>query len=110
MDYHHGGGLPGDAWANPPGWTSSLTTSDARSLTPELGDAAEGIAETRQYLDDAQALLQTEKTAVDFFNAKLERYPNHLGRYVLWAGAQTLYGVPEHPQEDPRKISVASWL
>jgi hypothetical protein len=56
------------------------------------------------------ALLQTEKTALDFFNAKLERYPNHLGRYVLWAGAQTLYGVPEHPEEDPRKISVASWL
>ena len=58
----------------------------------------------------AGAVLQTEKTAVDFFNAKLERYPNHLGRYVLWAGAQTLYGVPEHPEEDPRKISVASWL
>ena len=47
---------------------------------------------------------------MDFFNAKLERYPNHLGRSVLWAGAQTLYGVPEHPEEDPRKISVASWL
>jgi glyoxylase-like metal-dependent hydrolase (beta-lactamase superfamily II) len=77
----------------------------------ELDDDAERtIAETRQYLDDAQALLQTEKTAVDFFNAKLEHYPNHLGRYVLWAGAQTLYGVPAHPEEDPRKISVASWL
>jgi glyoxylase-like metal-dependent hydrolase (beta-lactamase superfamily II) len=73
-------------------------------------DAGRTIAETRQYLDDAQALLQTEKTAVDFFNAKVERYPNHLGRYVLWAGAQTLYGVPAHPDEDPRKISVASWL
>ena len=77
----------------------------------ELDDDAERtIAETRQYLDDAQALLQTEKTAVDFFNAKLARYPNHLGRYVLWAGAQTLYGVAEHPEEDPGKISVASWL
>ena len=77
----------------------------------ELDDDAERtIAETRQYLDDAQALLQTEKTAVDFFDAKLARYPNHLGRYVLWAGAQTLYGVLEHPEEDPRKISVASWL
>src|SRR3954454_18429213 len=40
----------------------------------ELDDDAERtIAETRQYLDDAQALRQTEKTAVDFFNAKLER-------------------------------------
>jgi glyoxylase-like metal-dependent hydrolase (beta-lactamase superfamily II) len=73
-------------------------------------DAERTIGETRQYLDDAQALRQTEKTALDFFNAKLERYPNHLGRYVLWAGAQTLYGVSEHPEEDPRKISVASWL
>jgi glyoxylase-like metal-dependent hydrolase (beta-lactamase superfamily II) len=27
------------------------------------------IAETRQYLDDADELLQTEETAVDFFNA-----------------------------------------
>src|SRR3954447_21446596 len=77
----------------------------------ELDDDAERtIAETREYLDDAQTLTQTEKTAVDFFNAKLERYPNHLGRYVLWAGAQTLYSVSEHPEEDPRKISVASWL
>jgi glyoxylase-like metal-dependent hydrolase (beta-lactamase superfamily II) len=77
----------------------------------ELDDDAERtIAETRQYLDDAQALRQTEKTAVDFFAAELDRYPNHLGRYVLWAGAQALYGVPEHPDEDPRKIIVAAWL
>src|SRR3954466_8422267 len=26
------------------------------------------------------------------------------------ARCPTLYGVPEHPEEDPRKISVASWL
>ena len=46
----------------------------------ELDDDAERtIAETRQYLDDAEELLRTENTAVDFFNAKLERYPNHLG-------------------------------
>ena len=77
----------------------------------ELDDDAERtIAETRQYLDDAQALLQTERTALDFFNAKLERYPNHLGRYVLWAGAQTLYGVREHPERNIREIAVASWL
>src|SRR3954464_1737324 len=64
----------------------------------ELDDDPERtIAETREYLDDAEALLQTESTAVDFFNAKLARYRDHVGRYVLWAGAQTLYGVPEHP-------------
>jgi glyoxylase-like metal-dependent hydrolase (beta-lactamase superfamily II) len=73
-------------------------------------DAERTIAETRQYLDDAEELLESEKTAVDFFNAKIERYPNHLGRTVLWAGVQTLYGVREHPDEDVRQIIVNSWL
>jgi hypothetical protein len=48
------------------------------------------IAETRQYLDDADEPLETEETAVDFFNAKTERYPNHLGRTLLWAGASAM--------------------
>jgi glyoxylase-like metal-dependent hydrolase (beta-lactamase superfamily II) len=73
-------------------------------------DAERTIAETRQYLDDADDLLQTEKTAVDFFNAKIERYPNHLGRTVLWAGASALYGVREHPEEDIGQIILSSWL
>lgn len=73
-------------------------------------DAERTIAETRQYLDDAEELLQTEKTAVDFFNAVIERYPDHLGRTVLWAGVQTLYGVREQPEEDVRQIIVNSWL
>jgi glyoxylase-like metal-dependent hydrolase (beta-lactamase superfamily II) len=72
-------------------------------------DAERTIAETRQY-DDADDLLQTEKTAVDFFNAKIERYPNHLGRTVLWAGASALYGVREHPEEDIGQIILSSWL
>src|SRR5262245_18808269 len=73
-------------------------------------DAERQIAETRQYLDDAEELLGTEKSAIGFFNAKIERYPNHLGRTVLWAGTQTLYGVREHPDEDVRKIVLNSWL
>ena len=77
----------------------------------ELDDDAERtIAETRQYLDDAEELLRTEKTAVDFFNAKIERYPNHLGRTVLWAGAGALYGVREHPEEDVGKIVLSAWF
>jgi glyoxylase-like metal-dependent hydrolase (beta-lactamase superfamily II) len=76
-----------------------------------LDDSAERtIAETRQYLDDADELLRTETTAVDFFNAKIERYPNHLARTVLWAGASALYGVREHPDEDVVQILVAGWL
>jgi glyoxylase-like metal-dependent hydrolase (beta-lactamase superfamily II) len=73
-------------------------------------DAERTIAATRQYLDDAEELLQTEKTAVDFFNAKIDRYPEHLGRTVLWAGARVVYGVREHPDEDIGRIILASWL
>jgi hypothetical protein len=63
-------------------------------------DAERTIAETRQYLDDADELLKSERTAVDFFLAKIESYPSHLGRFVLWAGASALYGVREHTGED----------
>src|SRR6516165_10099642 len=73
-------------------------------------DADRTIAETRQYLDDADELLGTEDTAVGFFNAKIERYPDHLARTVLWAGASALYGVREHPGEDVAQILVAGWL
>jgi glyoxylase-like metal-dependent hydrolase (beta-lactamase superfamily II) len=73
-------------------------------------DASRQIAQTRQYLDDAEELLRTEDSAIGFFNAKLERYPGYLGRTVLWAGARTLYGVREHPEQDVRRIMVGSWL
>ena len=73
-------------------------------------DAQRTISETRQYLDDADELLRTEETAVDFFNAKIGRYPNHLARTVLWAGASAIYGVREHPDEDVGQILVAGWL
>jgi hypothetical protein len=76
-------------------------------------DAERTIAETRQYLDDADELLRSETTAVGFFSAKIERYPNHLARTVLWAGASALYGVREHPGENAEhlaQILVAGWL
>jgi glyoxylase-like metal-dependent hydrolase (beta-lactamase superfamily II) len=73
-------------------------------------DAERTIAETRQYLDDADELLRTENTAVDFFNTMIERYPSHLARTVLWAGASAVYGVREHPGEDVGQILVAGWL
>ena len=73
-------------------------------------DADRTIAETREYLDDAEELLRTERTAVDFFHAKIERYPNHLGRTVLWAGADTLYGVREDPTGNVGAIVLNSWL
>jgi glyoxylase-like metal-dependent hydrolase (beta-lactamase superfamily II) len=73
-------------------------------------DAARTIAETRGYLDDADELLRTERTAVDFFNAKIARYPNHLARTVLWASAAGLYGVREHPTDDVGQILATAWL
>jgi glyoxylase-like metal-dependent hydrolase (beta-lactamase superfamily II) len=73
-------------------------------------DAERTIAETRQYLDDADQLLQTENTAVHFFNVKIDRYPNHLARTVLWAGASAIYGVRERPGDDVVPILFAGWL
>ena len=73
-------------------------------------DARRTIAETRQYLDDAEELLQTKNTAVDFFNAKVERYPDYPGRFVLWAGASVLYGIREHPDQDVAQVVLGSWL
>ena len=73
-------------------------------------DAARQIAETRQYLDDAEELLRTETTAVGFFNAEIERYPDHLGRFVLWAGTRGLYETRENPDGNTAQILLGSWL
>jgi glyoxylase-like metal-dependent hydrolase (beta-lactamase superfamily II) len=73
-------------------------------------DAKRTIAETRRYLDDADELLRTQRSAVDFFNAEIERYPDHLGRTVLWAGARGVYGVRENPDGNPAKIVGAGFL
>ena len=73
-------------------------------------DATRTIAQTRQYLDDAEELLRTENTALGFFDAKMARYPDYLGRMILWVSARALYGVREHPEENPAQIILNSWL
>jgi len=73
-------------------------------------DASRTIAQTRQYLDDAEELLRTEDTAVGFFNAKISRYPDYLGRMILWVSASALYGVREHPEKNPAQVVLASWF
>src|SRR5689334_23922487 len=73
-------------------------------------DAKRTIEQTRQYLDDADELLRTETTALGYFNAKIERYPDYLGRLILWVTARALYGVREHPGENPAQIILTSWL
>jgi glyoxylase-like metal-dependent hydrolase (beta-lactamase superfamily II) len=73
-------------------------------------DAERLIAGTRQYLDGAEELLRTQNTAVDFFNAEIERYPDHVGRTILWAGASALYGAREHPEADVAQLIGAGFL
>jgi glyoxylase-like metal-dependent hydrolase (beta-lactamase superfamily II) len=73
-------------------------------------NAARTIADTREYLDVAGELLRTENTAVDYFNAMVERYPDRLGRTVLWATAQAVFGIREHPGEDPIQFIAGGWL
>ena len=73
-------------------------------------DAQRTIAETRHYLDDAEELLRTENSAAGFFNAKIARYPDHLGRMILWVSARAMYGVREHPGENPAQIILNSWF
>jgi glyoxylase-like metal-dependent hydrolase (beta-lactamase superfamily II) len=73
-------------------------------------DGKRTIEQTRQYLDDADELLRTEDTALGYFNAKIERYPDYLGRLILWVTARALYGVREHPEGNPALIVLNSWL
>lgn len=73
-------------------------------------DAARTIAETREYLDVAEEVLDTEKSAVDFFTAMVDRNPDRIGRTVLWSTAQAVYGVREHPGEDVSQFLAAGWL
>jgi glyoxylase-like metal-dependent hydrolase (beta-lactamase superfamily II) len=73
-------------------------------------DAARTIADTREYLDVAEEQLRTQYTAADYFNAMVERYPDRLGRTVLWATAQAVFGIREHPGEDPTQFIAAGWL
>lgn len=73
-------------------------------------DGARIVAESREYLDYADELLQTAGSPLEFFNSMIERYPDYLGRTVLWVGANILYGVRENPDTDPVQIVVGSWI
>jgi glyoxylase-like metal-dependent hydrolase (beta-lactamase superfamily II) len=73
-------------------------------------NAARTIAETRRYLDDAEELLYSADSATGFFNAKIQRYPDHLGRMILWVSAQALYGVRQHPDGNAGQIILSSWF
>ncbi|MGW5253332.1 MBL fold metallo-hydrolase [Streptomyces sp. NPDC004012] len=71
-------------------------------------DAGRLIAETRQYLDVAEAELAAHKTPVDFFHAMLERCPERLGATVLWVSSRALYLAREGG--DPWQNLLKAWL
>ncbi|MEU2337149.1 MBL fold metallo-hydrolase [Streptomyces sp. NPDC013172] len=54
-------------------------------------DAERQIFGTRRYLDDAEELLKAEPTAQGFYEAMVQRYPDHLNRSSLWGSGQALY-------------------
>lgn len=70
-------------------------------------DAARLIAETRLYLDDAEAALAAHDTPADFFDAMLKRYSEHVGPTVLWVSARALYLARE--DGDPVQNLIAAW-
>lgn len=70
-------------------------------------DAARLIAETRRYLDDAEAALAAHDTPADFFDAMLKSYSEHVGPTVLWVSARALYLARE--DGDPVQNLIAAW-
>jgi hypothetical protein len=68
------------------------------------------IAESRQYLDDVDDLLLKNPTAVDFFNAMLERYPDRrLGATTLWSGAKAVYASRDRQGEAVQNV-INGWF
>jgi glyoxylase-like metal-dependent hydrolase (beta-lactamase superfamily II) len=53
--------------------------------------AARTISQTRDYLVSADELLSQHTTALGFFNAMVERFPDRLNPGALWLGAAALY-------------------
>ncbi|WP_405593276.1 MBL fold metallo-hydrolase [Streptomyces sp. NBC_01092] len=73
-------------------------------------DATRVIAETRQYLDDAEVALEECSSATEFFHTMVDRHPDlPYGRTLLWVGAKTIYALRE-PGADPVAASVGGWF
>jgi hypothetical protein len=64
----------------------------ASHKNPALDDNPEAVGETRKYLEDVERLSRSSQTALEFFNAMLEAYPDRLNPTALWFwGAQVLF-------------------
>jgi glyoxylase-like metal-dependent hydrolase (beta-lactamase superfamily II) len=74
-------------------------------------DAARVIAQTRQYLDDAEHQLAQNDTPEEFFFAMLERWPDRrLGATTLWAGTNALYASRGRDDSDLLDDSFNGWF
>jgi glyoxylase-like metal-dependent hydrolase (beta-lactamase superfamily II) len=57
-----------------------------------LKDDPKIIGETRRYLEDAERLIGTSHTALEFYDAMVKLYPDRLNPSALWFwGAKTLF-------------------
>jgi glyoxylase-like metal-dependent hydrolase (beta-lactamase superfamily II) len=54
----------------------------------DLPDDPKTIAETRQYLEDAERVIVKSRTAREFFDAMTALYPERLSTTALWWGGQ----------------------
>jgi glyoxylase-like metal-dependent hydrolase (beta-lactamase superfamily II) len=61
---------------------------------PDLPDDPAIIEQTRRYLKDAQELLASEPTPVEFYETMTGRYPTWLNPSPAWYNAHLLLGVP----------------
>jgi glyoxylase-like metal-dependent hydrolase (beta-lactamase superfamily II) len=67
----------------------------ASHKNPALDDDPKAIDETRAYLEDTGRLSQTSHSALEFYNAMMERYPSLLNPTALWFwGARVLFPAP----------------
>jgi len=81
-------------------WIQALDTIAAlqpRSVVaghknPALDDDPKAIAETRKYLEDVERLSRTTHSALEFYNAMIQLYPERLNTTALWFwGARALF-------------------
>jgi glyoxylase-like metal-dependent hydrolase (beta-lactamase superfamily II) len=83
-----------DKWRSAIGIVESLNPRwiVAGHKNKDLDDsAARAISQTRDYLNSADELLPQHTTALGFFNAMVERFPDRLNPGALWLGAAALY-------------------
>jgi len=64
----------------------------ASHKNPALEDDPGAIQETRQYLEDVKRLSRTTHSALEFYDAMIQLYPNRLNPTALWFwGAKVLF-------------------